>query len=75
MDLRDDGVVWTGLIWPAGEHGNETSGSLKYLGCSWVAAQLAASQEGLSSMKDEVGIIYKYLIFHKPQTCNYHANQ
>jgi hypothetical protein len=29
------------------EHGNELSGSIKF----WVAAQLAASQEGLSSMK------------------------
>jgi hypothetical protein len=33
------------------EHGNEPSGSIK-AGVSWVAAQLAASQEGLSSMSE-----------------------
>jgi hypothetical protein len=32
------------------EHGDEPSGSLKLLGVSWVAARLAASQEGLSSV-------------------------
>jgi hypothetical protein len=32
------------------EHGDEPSGSLKSLGISWMAAQLAASQEGLSSV-------------------------
>jgi hypothetical protein len=33
-----------------GKHGDEPSSSLKLLGNSWVAAQLAASQEGLSSV-------------------------
>jgi hypothetical protein len=32
------------------EHGDEPSGSLKLLGISLVAAQLAASQEDLSSV-------------------------
>jgi hypothetical protein len=32
------------------EHGDEPSGSLKLLGISWMAAQLAASQEVLSSV-------------------------
>jgi hypothetical protein len=32
------------------EHGDEPSGSLKFLGISWMAAQLAASQEGLNSV-------------------------
>jgi hypothetical protein len=32
------------------ENGDETSGSLKMLGISCVAAQSAASQEGLSSV-------------------------
>jgi hypothetical protein len=32
------------------EHSDEPSGSLKLLGISWMAAQLAASQEGLSSV-------------------------
>jgi hypothetical protein len=32
------------------EHGDEPSGSLKLLGISSMAAQLAASQEGLSSV-------------------------
>jgi hypothetical protein len=32
------------------EHGDEPSGSLNLLGISWMAAQLAASQEGLSSV-------------------------
>jgi hypothetical protein len=34
------------------EHWNEPSGSVMCLGSSWVAAQLAASQEGLSSMNE-----------------------
>jgi hypothetical protein len=33
------------------ENGNEPSGSIKCLGNSWVVERLAASQEGLSSMK------------------------
>jgi hypothetical protein len=32
------------------EHGDEPSGSLKLMGISWMVAQLAASQEGLSSV-------------------------
>jgi hypothetical protein len=32
------------------EHGDEPLGSLKLLGISWVAAQLAVSREGLSSV-------------------------
>jgi hypothetical protein len=36
------------------EHGDEPSGSLKLLGISWMAAQLAASQEGLSSVSKQV---------------------
>jgi hypothetical protein len=32
------------------EHGDETLDSLKLLGISWMAAQLTASQEGLSSV-------------------------
>jgi hypothetical protein len=32
------------------EHGDEPSGSLKLLGISWMAVQLVASQEGLSSI-------------------------
>jgi hypothetical protein len=59
LDLREiDGVVWTGLFWLR----RVTSGGLlwtwlwtfgfrKMLGSSWVAPQLVASQEGLSSMK------------------------
>jgi hypothetical protein len=38
------------------EHGDEPWGSLKLLGISWMAAQLAASQEGLS-------FVSKYQIF------------
>jgi hypothetical protein len=34
------------------KHGNDPSGSTKMLGSSFVAAQLAASQEGLSSMNE-----------------------
>jgi hypothetical protein len=33
------------------EQGNEPSGSIKRLGSSWVAVQLAVSQEGLRSVK------------------------
>jgi hypothetical protein len=33
------------------EHDDEPSGSLKLLGIFWMAAQLAASQEGLSSVR------------------------
>jgi hypothetical protein len=33
------------------EHGDEPSGSLKLLGIFWMAAQLAAPQEGLSSVR------------------------
>jgi hypothetical protein len=55
-------VEWTGWIWlrigasgGSYEHGNEwTFGFYKVLGSSWVIAQLAASQEGLSSMSDLV---------------------
>jgi hypothetical protein len=36
------------------EHGYEPSGSLKLLGISCMAAQLAASQEGLSSVSKYV---------------------
>jgi hypothetical protein len=36
------------------EHGDEPSGSLKLLGIFWMAAQLAASQEGLSSVRKQV---------------------
>jgi hypothetical protein len=42
------------------EHGDETSGSLKLLGVSWVAARLAASQEGLSLTAAK----FKPLVFH-----------
>jgi hypothetical protein len=50
-------MIWTGLNWlrigTSGglcEHGDEPSGSLKLLGISSMATQLAASQEGLSSV-------------------------
>jgi hypothetical protein len=33
------------------EHGDEPSGFLKLLGIFWMAAQLAASQEGVSSVR------------------------
>jgi hypothetical protein len=33
------------------------------LGSSWVAAQLAASQEGLSSMSKKVSLVYMYEIY------------
>jgi hypothetical protein len=58
MDLKRDGVLWTGLIWL----GMWTNGGLfwtrhctfgfhEILGHSWVTGQLAASQENLSSIK------------------------
>jgi hypothetical protein len=43
------------------EHGNEPSVSIKCWGSSEVAAQLAASQEGLSFM----GELYSYKRNHK----------
>jgi hypothetical protein len=50
-------MVWTGSNWlrimtveGSCEHGDEPSVSLKLLGISRKAAQLAASQEGLSSV-------------------------
>jgi hypothetical protein len=49
---------WSGLgqgpVEGSCEHGNEPTGTRfnKTLGSSWVAAQLAASQEGLSSMRE-----------------------
>jgi hypothetical protein len=55
---RWDGVLWSGLIWlrigTGGgfcEHGNEPSVFVNFVGSSCVAAKLAASREGLSSMK------------------------
>jgi hypothetical protein len=58
MDLREIGWDGMKLIELAKEepvegccdHGDEPSGSLKLLGISQMAAQLAASQEGLSSV-------------------------
>jgi hypothetical protein len=54
---RQDGMVWIELIWLSiGTNGGLlwtwywTSSFHKMLGSSWVAAQLVASQEGLSSM-------------------------
>jgi hypothetical protein len=60
-------MVWIGLIWLR----IGTSGGLlwkrwwtfwfhKMLGSSWVAAQLAASQEGLSSMSERVSNVWNY---------------
>jgi hypothetical protein len=55
MDLRDR-MRWYGLDWRIGTNGGFlwtrwwTFGLLKMLGSCWVAAQLAASQEGLSSV-------------------------
>jgi hypothetical protein len=50
-------MVWTGLNWlrigtseGSCEHGDEPSGSVKLLGIFRRAAQLAVSQEGLSSI-------------------------
>jgi hypothetical protein len=64
MDLREigwDGMVWIGLIWlRIGTSGglswtrSWTSRFHKMLGSSRVAAQLAVSQEGLSSMSEWV---------------------
>jgi hypothetical protein len=58
MDLREigwDGVDGIELAqdrdqWRALVNGDEPSGSLNLLGISQMAAQLAASQEGLSSV-------------------------
>jgi hypothetical protein len=52
MDLREigwDGVDWIELAQER-DHGDEPSSSLKLLGISSMAAQLAASQESLSSV-------------------------
>jgi hypothetical protein len=46
------------------EHGDEPSGSLKLLGISWMAAQLAAFQEGLSSVHKYVSKVLTK--FHTP---------
>jgi hypothetical protein len=46
IDLALDRDQWRGLLWTR----RWTFGFLKMLGTSWVAAQLAASQEGLSSV-------------------------
>jgi hypothetical protein len=54
MDLREDGVVQTGLTWlRIGTSGELlwTFGFHKMLRSSWVAAQLAASQERFSSVE------------------------
>jgi hypothetical protein len=59
MDLIEDEMVRIGLIWlRIGTSGGLlwtrlwTFGFLEMLRSSWVAAQLAASQEGLSSMSE-----------------------
>jgi hypothetical protein len=58
MDLRQigwDGMIWIALIWlRIGTSGRLlwTFGFHIMLGSSWVGAQLAASQEGLSSMNE-----------------------
>jgi hypothetical protein len=59
-------MVWIGSIWPRIGTGGGlmwmrwwTSGFHKMLGSSWVAAQLAASQEALSSMSDESHNFFK----------------
>jgi hypothetical protein len=71
MNLRENGMIEIGLIWlRIGTSGGLlwtqkwTFGFHKMLGSSWVAEQLAASQEGLSSMSDEnyVFIIHPLLI-------------
>jgi hypothetical protein len=55
--IRWGGTQWTDLAqdrdqWGAlNEHGNKSLGSIKYWEVFSVAAQLAASREGLSSMK------------------------
>jgi hypothetical protein len=60
---RQNRVVWTGLIWLRMGTGGGlmwtwwwTSGFHKMLGSSRAAAQLAASQEGLSSMSEWVSV-------------------
>jgi hypothetical protein len=64
-----DGMVWTelislrigtsgGLLWTR----QWTFGFHKILGSSWVAAQLAASQEGLSSMSEWVMLDIPYML-------------
>jgi hypothetical protein len=50
IDLAQDRDQWRGSC----EHGNEPSGSIKYMEVSSVAAELAASQEGLSSMNEHM---------------------
>jgi hypothetical protein len=45
-------MVWIGFIWLRIGTSGGPFGFHKMLGSSWVAAQLAASQEGLSSMSD-----------------------
>jgi hypothetical protein len=68
-------MVWTGSIWHRiGTSGGPlwtrwwTFGFHKMLGSSWVAAQLAASQEGLSSINEWMSewVIYKcfHIIFY-----------
>jgi hypothetical protein len=64
MDLRQDGMVWIGLIWLRIETSvgllwtrQWTFGFHRMLGSSWVVAQWAASQEGLSSMSEVKWVI------------------
>jgi hypothetical protein len=42
------------------EHGDESSGSLKLLGISRMAAQFTVSQEGLSSVGKSVSNTFSY---------------
>jgi hypothetical protein len=51
------------------EHGDEPLGSLKLLGISRMAAQLAASQEGLSSVSKYSATIVH--LHHKPRRDNF----
>jgi hypothetical protein len=54
-EIGYDGMVWIGLIWLRIVTSGgllRTSGFHKMLGSSRVAAQLAASREGLSSMSE-----------------------
>jgi hypothetical protein len=44
------------------EHGNEPSVSLKLLGISSMAVQLAASQEGLGSVSKYILVLYYTLM-------------
>jgi hypothetical protein len=65
------GLDWTGLVWGpvegSCEHGNEPADSITFLGNSWVAAQLAASQEGLISMEFvNLYLIKTYISSHFP---------